>query len=85
MESAVAFAWNEPDAFCQRGDRREVRKIVHGVMIEVQVYGDELEVFRAAFPKTGAGVVKNVGGGQVKSMDLDRSALEEEGWTRAQR
>lgn len=85
MEAAVALAWNEPDAYRQRGDRREVRKIVRGVMIEVQVYGDELDVFRAAFPKSGIGVVKNVGGVQPQPMDLDRRVLEEEGWTHAQR
>lgn len=79
------LAWNDPDAEKVAGDRRSVRRDVDGVIIEVHAYGRGYRTFRATVPKNGAGVVLNLGRDTVKELGLDRSLLDEEGWTRVER
>lgn len=84
MEAATALAWSDPDASRTIGDRRMVRREVDGVIIEVQAYGPEHDKFRASFPVNGEAVAANTGGG-VQDLPLDRSVLDEAGWTRVDR
>lgn len=81
MERPSLLAWSNPDATMVMGDRRLARKIIDGVMVEVQAYGPGYETFRASFPPYGEGVYLNGPTGRVE-MPLDESLLDQEGWVR---
>jgi hypothetical protein len=60
------------------GDRRILRRLVRGVIVECSYFVevDAPPMFRAAFPRSGFGVVQNVAGQKV-ARPLDLSSLAE--------
>ena len=86
MERAAVIAWTDPDAVYVSGDRRTVRRLVDGVIVEVSAYGAGYKDFRAVVPKNGAGIMMNrTKGGGADQMPLEMAILNEEGWNHVER
>jgi hypothetical protein len=79
VDRAVALAWLDPDVEKVVGDRRVVRRLFDGVVVEVSAWGNNFERFRAAFPKSGIGVYLNHPDAGKVALALDRGSLEERG------
>ena len=59
IKLAIAEIWTNP-AFTQyRGERKETRKVIEGVLVEVSDYGNDYSVFFSAYPAGGRGVIYN--------------------------
>ena len=69
---AVKDTWLNPDQERISGDRRRVRKIINGVLIEVSAYGEDYSNFRAAFPVAGNMVFENTINGRI-AREIDES------------
>ena len=89
VKAASIYVWENPTSYRTSGDSKYVRGVVDGVMIEVQAYGPGYKTFRAAYPRSGDGVVLNVmpdektntPSGRIDK-PLDLGLLDEEGWSR---
>ncbi|MCI1749598.1 MAG: hypothetical protein LKI24_17095 [Acidipropionibacterium sp.] len=81
MIEATKLTWRHPDAFRMSGDRRAARRVVNGVMVEVQAYGPRFRIFRESVPLSGEGVFKNTPDGKIR-LTLNKGVLDEEGWDR---
>lgn len=59
VRRAIILTWEDPEMVRVKGDRREARRLVDGVLVHVSAYGADFGTLVAAYPVGGKGVVEN--------------------------